>query len=52
MSNMVSKTEILVGMHYYKNNPCVKFWHSFTFCRCYGNKNGEHDKVKIEKLTF
>ena len=35
-----------------ENDPSVKFWHLFYFFRCYGNKNGRQNRLKIEKLSF
>ena len=42
----------LAKLVYEKNNPSVKFWHLYYFYRCYGNKNGQQNMLKIEKMPF
>ena len=36
----------------YCHDPSVKIGHLFKFQRCYGNKNGEQSRLRIEKLPF
>ena len=42
----------LTQLVYKKTGPSVKFWHLFYFFHCYGNKNGQQNRLKIEKLSF
>ena len=37
---------------YLKNNWSVKFRHLFKIYHCYGNKNGQQNRLKTEKLAF
>ena len=35
-----------------KNSQSVKVWHWFDFYRCYGNKNGRQNRLKIGNWPF
>ena len=41
-----------VSSNWFIRRMVVKFWHLFKLNGCYGNKNGLHNRPKIEKLTF
>ena len=40
----------LIGL--FEDNPRIQYWHLFYFYRCYGNKNGHQNRLKIGKLPF